>query len=73
MANPTITCSPVNPVVGQAITLTVVYSPHVAFTATDQDGNVGTLTIGQVSLTAPGKTITKVSDNGSTAVFTTTY
>jgi hypothetical protein len=72
-ANPVITCSPPNPTVGQAITLTVVYSPRVVFTATDQDGLVGTFQLGSVGLAAPGRTITKVSDNGSTAVFTTTY
>jgi hypothetical protein len=76
MANPVITATPTNPAVGATVTATVVYSPRSAvLTATDQDGLVGTVTItgGQVNLTIPGKTVTKVSDNGTTAVFTFTW
>jgi len=73
MANPVITASPTNPAVGATVTATVVYSPRQqVLTATDQDGLVGTVIVtgGRCTLTIPGKTVTPVSDNGTTAVFT---
>jgi hypothetical protein len=72
--NPVITISPANPAPGQTVTATVVYTPRTTtLTGTDQDGNVGmaTFTAGSCGLTvSPSRTVTKVSDNGSTAVFT---
>jgi hypothetical protein len=76
MANPLITATPTNPAPGATVTATVVYSPRQAvLQATDQDGLVGTVTItgGRCALTIPGKTVTKVSDDGTTAVFTFTW
>lgn len=76
MANPVVTYTPLAPLPGQLVTVTVDYDPRVyTLTGTDQDGNVGTstLTIGQGFLTiSPAKTLTKVSDTGTLATFTFT-
>jgi hypothetical protein len=70
MAAPVVTLdkSAYNP--GETINITVVYSPRsCTITGTDQDGLTGTASfvIGGVTVTAsPSKTITKVSETGTT-------
>jgi len=75
MANPVVTTNKSSYLPGEIATITVDYDPRVTvFTGTDQDGNTGTVTVtaGSAILTAPGKTVTKVSDNGTVATFTVT-
>lgn len=87
MATPTLTASldKLSYAPGEKMTLTVTYADAdnatVSFTVTgvDSDGNDAVVTVQRrtldpVTLTVsdPGKTWTKVSDNGSVAVFTAT-
>lgn len=76
MANPVVSFTPLAPLPGQLVTVTVDYDPRTyVLTGTDQDGNIGTntLVIGQGFLSiSPAKTLTKVSDTGTLATFTFT-
>lgn len=76
MANPVVSFTPLAPLPGQLVTVTVDYDPRTyVLTGTDQDGNTGTntLVIGQGFLSiSPAKTLTKVSDTGTLATFTFT-
>jgi len=76
VANPVVSFTPLAPLPGQLVTVTVDYDPRTyVLTGTDQDGNIGTntLVIGQGFLSiSPAKTLTKVSDTGTLATFTFT-
>jgi len=76
VANPVVSFTPLAPLPGQLVTVTVDYDPRTyVLTGTDQDGNTGTntLVIGQGFLSiSPAKTLTKVSDTGTLATFTFT-
>lgn len=74
MAAPTITFDNPNPTHGQEIRATVVYDPlSIPFTATAPNGESTTVTlVFKVAFSATPVVLTRVSDDGHTAVFTGT-
>ena len=75
MANPVLTADKSFYRPGEQINISMDYDPRtIVFTGKDQDNLIGTVTVvvGGGTVTAPGKTIVKDTDNGTVATFHTT-